>query len=85
MLDGREPKSLVYAKPDDSLAKVVSMLAENKCSMSPVLSCDPQLGTRKVRVSRPRGFKFLAWLLRSLAESSGFVIFCMPHIYPHFL
>lgn len=40
-LDGREPKQLVYVKPDDNLAKVVRTLSDHKCSMAPILSCDP--------------------------------------------
>ncbi|GIL65126.1 hypothetical protein Vafri_18936 [Volvox africanus] len=39
--EGREPKRLVYVLPDEDLAKVVSRLAANKCSMAPVLSGDP--------------------------------------------
>ena len=39
--EGREPKHLAYAKPQDDLAKVAANLSTHKCSMSPVLSCDP--------------------------------------------
>ncbi|KAG1669919.1 hypothetical protein FOA52_002446 [Chlamydomonas sp. UWO 241] len=39
--EGRTPKALVYAKPDDDLACVVGTLSDNKCLMCPVLSCDP--------------------------------------------
>jgi hypothetical protein len=40
-LQGRGPKSLVHVQPDDDLGKVVRRLFENKCSMAPILSCDP--------------------------------------------
>ncbi|GAX76328.1 hypothetical protein CEUSTIGMA_g3774.t1 [Chlamydomonas eustigma] len=45
-LEGREPKHLAYAKPQDDLAKVAAALSEQKCSMSPILTCDP--GTREI-------------------------------------
>jgi hypothetical protein len=40
-LEGRTPKPLVYVRPQDNLAKVVRTLFDNKCSMAPILSCDP--------------------------------------------
>eukprot|EP00195_Chlamydomonas_chlamydogama_P004942 CAMPEP_0202902206 /NCGR_PEP_ID=MMETSP1392-20130828/16719_1 /ASSEMBLY_ACC=CAM_ASM_000868 /TAXON_ID=225041 /ORGANISM="Chlamydomonas chlamydogama, Strain SAG 11-48b" /LENGTH=541 /DNA_ID=CAMNT_0049588939 /DNA_START=491 /DNA_END=2115 /DNA_ORIENTATION=+ len=40
-LEGREPKPLVFVKPDDDLGKVASTLSHNKCSMAPILSADP--------------------------------------------
>jgi 5'-AMP-activated protein kinase, regulatory gamma subunit len=39
--DGRAPKPLVYVKPDDHLGTVVEKLFHSRCSMAPVLSCDP--------------------------------------------
>ncbi len=39
--EGYGPKHLIYAKPNDHLGKVVAILAANKCSMVPILSCDP--------------------------------------------
>lgn len=45
-LEGREPKQLVYVRPDDDLGKVVGTLFSNKCSMAPVLSAEP--GGREV-------------------------------------
>ncbi len=39
-LEGREPKQLVYARPDDDLLKVVGTLFQNKCSMAPILSSE---------------------------------------------
>lgn len=37
-----DPKPLVFVRPDDDLAKVVGMLFQNKCSMAPIMSTDPQ-------------------------------------------
>ncbi len=41
MLEGREPKPLVYVRPDDDLGQVVRTLSNNKCSLAPILTCDP--------------------------------------------
>ncbi len=54
LLEGREPKGLVYARPDDDLGKVVAILSANKCSMAPILSCDP-LGQEVRAERRERG------------------------------
>eukprot|EP00955_Chlamydomonas_euryale_P039393 351375-Chlamydomonas_euryale.AAC.18 len=35
------PRRLVYVKPDDPLLLVVQQLVGNKCSMAPMLTCDP--------------------------------------------
>eukprot|EP00197_Chlamydomonas_leiostraca_P002761 CAMPEP_0202856964 /NCGR_PEP_ID=MMETSP1391-20130828/74_1 /ASSEMBLY_ACC=CAM_ASM_000867 /TAXON_ID=1034604 /ORGANISM="Chlamydomonas leiostraca, Strain SAG 11-49" /LENGTH=551 /DNA_ID=CAMNT_0049535697 /DNA_START=328 /DNA_END=1983 /DNA_ORIENTATION=+ len=40
-MEGRDPKPLVYVRPDDDLAKVVGTLFQNKCSMAPIMSTDP--------------------------------------------
>ena len=39
--DGREPKPLVYVRPEDNMAVVVERLFDNRCSMAPILSGDP--------------------------------------------
>ena len=52
--DGREPKPLVYTLPDDDLCKVVARLAANKCSMAPILTCDPDSETEVRRRRRRR-------------------------------
>jgi len=39
--ESREPKPLVYVRPDDTLSKVVSTLQRDKCSLAPILSVDP--------------------------------------------
>ena len=39
--DGREAKSLVYVRPEDNMAVVVERLFDNRCSMAPILSGDP--------------------------------------------
>jgi len=36
--EGRPPKPLVFARPEDSLSKVVRALTEGKCSMVPILT-----------------------------------------------
>lgn len=41
VLEGREPKPLVYVRPDDDLARVVQTLSANRCSLAPILTCDP--------------------------------------------
>ncbi len=48
VLEGREPKPLVYVRPEDSLATCVSALSSHKCSLAPILVCDP--GGQQVRV-----------------------------------
>ena len=39
--EGREPKPLAFIRVEDDLSKLVSTLSKNKCSMTPVLTCDP--------------------------------------------
>jgi hypothetical protein len=39
--DGREAKPLVYVRPEDNMAVVVERLFDNRCSMAPILSGDP--------------------------------------------
>ena len=52
-LEGREPKQLAYTKPQDDLSKVAALLSAHKCSMSPVLSCDPTGGGEVSGVGMP--------------------------------
>lgn len=39
--DGRPPRPLMYVKPDDKLSDVAATLADQKCSMTPILTSDP--------------------------------------------
>ncbi|KAK9804840.1 hypothetical protein WJX72_008237 [[Myrmecia] bisecta] len=45
--EGREPKPLVYVRPEDHLGTVIMLLFNNRCSMAPVLSCEA-LGSEPV-------------------------------------